>query len=129
MTRITVTLAILAALALSGVASASSSTRDPRVPALQAQIRTLQARVAEITSVVNRNADVAECRFAYQFRFNVGVLNIFALMLGAAEYSGGYPSDNGACARVGQAPPGRRALQSASPLGLPGLLVSMAGLR
>lgn len=109
-------------LALAGTAAAAPSARDPRVPTLQRQVRSLQTQVTELQNVVNNNAtvlnravDLADCRFVYQFRFNVAVLDIFAAMFGAAPYSGGFPSDNGACARVGISPP-TRLLAGRSPL-------------
>lgn len=118
------TLILVALLALVGASSASAANRDPRVAPLQRQVQALTQRVNSLVEVVNRNADainhngdLGDCRFAYQIRFNRAVVNLFAAILNAPQDNSPLPSDNGACQRVGIAPPLLRTLSS-SPLGV-----------
>lgn len=115
MKHLTLTICLLlTALVATSAATASPVARDPRVPALQRQVQTLQHQLGTVTQAVLRDEDIATCRWAYQSHINFGFLNLFAAMLGASPYQDTTPSDNGACQRVGMNPP-RRTFQASSP--------------
>jgi hypothetical protein len=127
MTRTIITfVAIVAALSIIGTAAASSTARDPRVPALQQKIAALQAQVSQNAKVLNQQIDLSTCRWTYQSHFNYGVLNIFAIMIGEAQTPDNTPSDNGACARVGMNPPRFLSVQKSPFSTLVGLLAAVS---
>jgi hypothetical protein len=77
---------IVAALVLiPTAATAASAAKDPRVPALQREVKALQAQVSQNATALNQQMDQSTCKWAYQSHFNFGVLNIFALMLGQPQ--------------------------------------------
>jgi hypothetical protein len=126
--------AALTALICAGTGFATTTARDPRVPALQRQVASLTQQVNSLRNVVNGNAtvlnqaiDLSTCRFVYQSHFNYAVLNVFNALLGNPQSADPTPSDNGACARVGITPPRRTLAAHLSPFStMVGLLSSVA---
>jgi hypothetical protein len=102
-----VALIIAALVLIPAAATAASAAKDPRVPALQREVKALQAQISQNATALNQQMDQSTCKWAYQSHFNFGVLNIFALMLGQPQIDDTTASDNGACARTGIAPPSR----------------------
>jgi len=110
MRRIVILMVVILTVLIS--VSAASAASDPRVPALKRQIAALTTHVAQLTAIVDNNADVLNraidtetCDWAYQGYFNIAVINVFNALLGEAPYSGAYPNDQGACSRIGRTPP------------------------
>lgn len=96
-----VALIIAALVLIPAAATAASAAKDPRVPALQREVKALQAQVSHNATALNQEMDQSTCKWAYQSHFDFGVLNIFALMLGQPQIADTTGSDNGACARTG----------------------------
>jgi len=112
-------LALLVALILASSASAAS---DPRVPGLQRKVTALQAQVADLQYQLSglqfqliKTDDRELCRWVYQSHLDYDYLNMFAVVFGQVQTPDATPSDGGACARVGLAPPGPLVL---NPFGL-----------
>lgn len=102
----------VAAVLLLTVASAASAATDPRVPGLQRQVTALKRQLAVLTSAVIHDEDLATCRSVYQSHVNFGMLDLWAILLGEPQPADTTGSDNGACSRVGIAPPTSRVLAS-----------------
>lgn len=109
---IIIVLAVLAATA----ATSANAARDPRVPALQRSVATLQAQVATLTAALRFEAATEQCNWAYQYKFNIATYNIFAIIFDVPQIADTV-SDGGACAAVGKQPP--RLLSSVGGLMLP----------
>ena len=126
-------IAVAIALLSATSAQASTTARDPRVPALQRTVAALSAKVLALQAQVDQNAnalnheiDLGTCRFVYQSHFNFVVLNVFATIIGSGGYPDSTPSDAGACSRVGITPPRFLAAVERSPFAtLPYLLSAM----
>jgi hypothetical protein len=106
-------LVILVAASATGAAPAGS---DPRVPALQRRVATVEQQLAALTNAVQHNADLDACLWTYQSHFNYAMLALWAALLDQPAPQDRTGSDNGACGRVGITPPSSRRTAGLSPL-------------
>jgi hypothetical protein len=112
------TLAALATvLVVAGTSAASSTAKDPRVPALQRQVATLTSQVTTLQQQVQHDELVVACGFATQEAYDIANLNLWAAVLDQAPYGGPAPDDGGACAKLGLPAPSARSLASHSSVG------------
>lgn len=110
--KLFILICLLALIGATG-ATAASAARDPRVPALQQQVAKLKRDVAILANAIIHDEDLSTCRFIYQSHFNFAMLDLIALGFGLDPVADSTPSDQGACQRVGIAPPTNRSLASA----------------
>jgi hypothetical protein len=113
---------VLALAALTLGVPAASAANDPRVPALNTRVGTLQTRISALTTQlgtvqtrvstlttqlgtlqtkVDYNSAWTFCFYAKQMAVNVAMIDLVGTIIGSGSSGLVAPSDNGACATVG----------------------------